>query len=255
MNFGRVFPFAFLASLVLAGCDSQVDPDYRGEPLATLHGSVVAASQAPASGDAVIVWQNPSGSPDLSIGVSVPVSGSFPASFTMPIYTPPPAEAVIYVPEETGDDRVAVGIIAMLKTGTDLADLQNADDDALLGLCEDHVVVHIENELQAGSYWETILGGRPAPGYHLMEVVRKTPAEKEAYYTCQQDSNDANTACLEACNAITDISALDACLTACDAEYAAIDCGGVHDTFRASQSDFETSITVNTPSTQFINWY
>lgn len=250
MNLGRIFPFAFLASLALAGCDSQVDPDYRGEPLATVHGSVAAESQAPAAGDAVLVWQNPAGSPDLAIGVSTPVTGSFPASFTMPIYEPPPEAAVIYSPEDTGDDRVAVGIIAMIKHGADLATLQS-NDDAVLGMCEDHVVVYIENEIQAGGLWEKLLNGRPAPGYHLMEVVRKTPAELEAIQACNEAYENAINACYEACDAAPS----DACYEDCDTSVPLPSCGSGHDTFREAADDFGASITVKAPATQGIDWF
>jgi hypothetical protein len=251
MNLRPLLSLSLAASLLaLAGCDSQADPSYQGEPLAAVKGQI-ASDTGVKTGDAVLYWANPSTSPDTIIGVAAPVSASFPASFTLDLYTPPPGGAMVPA-QPPSDDRVAIGIVALAQHG---ASLDGFDDAALLGYCETHVVAYVGSEIDAGGLWEEILHGRPSPGYHLMEVVRPTQAEKDAVQACYDAYSVEFDACYEACSSIVDPAAYEACTNQCDAGYAPPDCGRSKDTFREAPQGFDTTITVTTAPPQGIDWY
>lgn len=85
---------ALLASALLA-CSSQVESDYRGEPIATMHGVVAASAELDVPDvSAAIVWVHADRQPRL-VGERIDVTDSFPASFTLNLYTPPPVEAEV----------------------------------------------------------------------------------------------------------------------------------------------------------------
>lgn len=255
MNIRRAFAFASALSLTsgLAACNSQVDPTYQGDPLATVQGSVDGDGSSPAS-EVVLIWDINDHPLDL-VGTTAPVSDHFPAGFTMPLYTPPPDDALI-VATETGTDKVGVAYITVVKAGTSEGKILNGDqlESDLLGLGEDNVVVYLDHELMTGSEWEPILGGRPSAGYHLMDVVRKTPAQKQAV----QDCNDQYQADIQACddNCLDTDPAYDACVQACETQITYPDCGDVRDTFREASAGFDTPINVHLgPISPGINWY
>jgi hypothetical protein len=77
---------------VLLACSAQVETDYRGEPVATLHGFVAsrAALESEPHLRAAILWGT---SEPRLIGEHVAVSGTFPASFSLDVYAAPPKEA------------------------------------------------------------------------------------------------------------------------------------------------------------------
>ena len=74
----RIRPFfpGFLAiGLAAAACDSQVDPDYQGEPLAQVQGRVSAEVPTPASGmQAVVLWMRAAGRSIEAFGESASVT-------------------------------------------------------------------------------------------------------------------------------------------------------------------------------------
>ena len=82
MNLRFLLPFTL--PLLLAACDSQVDPDYPGEPLATIPGTIVNEldSVPPGPINAVLVWNN--GTDNLNDAENFPAKatamGSFPAA-------------------------------------------------------------------------------------------------------------------------------------------------------------------------------
>jgi hypothetical protein len=256
MKIRRAFAFASalsLAALSLAACTSQVDPTYQGEPLATVQGSVDGDGSSPAS-SVVLIWDVNDHPLDL-VGTTAPITDQFPAGFTMPLYTPPPDDALI-VATETGTDAVGVAYIVVAKAGTSEGKILDGDQlvSDMLGMSEDHVVVYLDHALMTGSKWEPLLGGRPSAGYHLMDVVRKTPAEKQAVQDCNDQYQTTLQACDDAC--VDTDPGYDACLQACDVQNPYPSCGDVRDTFRESSAGFDTAITVHLgPISPGINWY
>ena len=83
-----------VALLLLAACQAQVDSGYLGEPLISLPGYV--SGNGDASGlAAAMLWQrgDPPSNNDEELATRAPVQTGFPATFTVHLYQPPPADA------------------------------------------------------------------------------------------------------------------------------------------------------------------
>jgi hypothetical protein len=96
-----------LALGTLWGCDSQVAPGYRGEALLTISGSVEVDSDRERGKlqPALAFYNSEAG--EMRI-VDVEVDGEFPSDFTLRVYDPPPAEAIVDTPDRPAS---AVGFI------------------------------------------------------------------------------------------------------------------------------------------------
>ena len=178
----RLFSLAILA---LAACDSQVDGDHQGTPLAQIGGSVRNARTQPITGDAevVVIWQNSSGSPDLTAADSVAVEGSFPAQFTLSIFEPP-ADALL-----NNFNGVRVGV-AYVFAGEPNADYSDEDGAGILGAEENHLLVYVPDGVPAGSDASYILHGTPAPGFHIYNMHKLSEQEQNDRAACEQTLGD-----------------------------------------------------------------
>lgn len=167
-----------LAILALAACDSQVDGDHQGTPLAEIGGSVRNTRTLP-TGDAevVLVWQNSSGSPDITATDAVEVDGSFPAQFTLSIFEPPP-DALL-----NNFNGVDVGV-AYIVAGELGADYSDEDGAGILGAEENHLLVYVPDGVPAGSDASYILRGTPAPGFHIYNMHKLTEQEQTDRAAC-----------------------------------------------------------------------
>lgn len=104
-----LFSLCGWAVSLAGGCDDQVAPGYFGESLLTVTGSCeIENSQTRGELVPALGFMN---GPAITI-VDVPVQGTFPSSFRIEMYEPPPA-SVFYHPtqQEEGEPLVAVGYI------------------------------------------------------------------------------------------------------------------------------------------------
>jgi hypothetical protein len=140
----RRFTCATLLLLGLPACGAQVPPDYRGEPLATLHGNIVSQLKGGVpDSDVALLW------PDWSKGdasgtyhttaVRVPVQTELPARFTLTLFEPPPESAYPPHQKDFWGTRFSSATIALVKRGV------NADDALLC--CDGKVLAYIDNYL------------------------------------------------------------------------------------------------------------
>ena len=168
-----------LALAPLAACASQVDSSHQGTALAKIGGSVRNTRTLPvtAGSEVVVVWQNSSGSPDLSGADSVEVEGTFPAQFTLSIYEPPANELL------NDWNGVKVGV-AFIVAGTPGTDYSTDNGTGILGIEDDHLLVYVPAAVPAGSDAAVILRSTPAAGFHLFSVHKLTDAEKATRRTC-----------------------------------------------------------------------
>ncbi|WP_437276319.1 hypothetical protein WME90_34440 [Sorangium sp. So ce375] len=182
---------SFALPLLLAACgDPQVGSDYSGEALLTLKGTIVnelgVAPEGPV--EAVLVWNTDDGDTGSEIiPVRASATGSFPASFTLSIHAPPP-ESALNDFSEFGVENTRVGI-ATIEAALDEA---SAGEGTSLGVDENHVIVYVEGEMAEGGLWSNFLGGRLAPGYHVMDVwPRKLGGAVDAELQAAFDACDA----------------------------------------------------------------
>jgi len=174
----RAFAGAALALLV-SGCGAQVDRSYPGEPLFELRGQVKNAmtTTPTTTAHATLLWHS-GGGHDVKMGEYVEVANTFPSSFTLDVYLPPPSEVLL----DFSGERMALAFIAA--TDAALENIEYADDKGVLGLAEQYVLVYIEKDLAEGSRLATLLHSAPKAGYHLYQVVSLTDAEHQAMLDC-----------------------------------------------------------------------
>lgn len=250
MKLRSFFSLALASSLfALAGCDSQTDPTYKGEPLATVNGTVTASVNAGENldGKLVILWSVLAVSDDTVVGVTAPVSGAFPASFTLPLYDPPPTAALNHLASD-GANGLGIGYILVVKADTDVEHLTLANlEGVLLGTANDKMIAYVEQPSTPGSDAENAAGPL-GTGYRLLDVHYATQAEKDAVSACKDAASVAFDSCTAGCNA--DAACEQNCFDTSNA-----DCGTTHDTLKEAAGGFSTSIAVTLGENKFPNWF
>ncbi|XYH98602.1 hypothetical protein ACMHYB_02240 [Sorangium sp. So ce1128] len=173
---GSFFPSLLMIGLAAAACDSQVDPGYEGEPLVQVQGRVSADVPTPARGmKAVALWIRSTGSPDQAFGESAAVTGEFPATFTMDIYTVPPDEALNdFTPAGPDETRFGLALLLAIPADFELTDDVLNGESAMppvMGVAERHVLAYVESDIPPGSWSESIVGGPLPAGFHVLEEL------------------------------------------------------------------------------------
>lgn len=174
----RLAPTLFALAAALGGCGAQADTSYRGEPLAELHGTVQQSSASgststPALDAALLFNGTPPGvsSKDYpgrqQIGTSVPVSGQFPASFALQVFTPPPSGALFpCIPTQpNGPGLIATAGVAAVLHGVPPTAPKITD---LYGTISDYMVIYVDADLPAESSCPV---GALTKGYHLFHYA------------------------------------------------------------------------------------
>jgi hypothetical protein len=111
--------FVVASPLALAACSSQANTSYRGEALVQLHGTVEDSAQGTSAANipplgVELAWSGLLPGTYGKVSTNVPetdtlisVSGQFPASFTLQVYTPPPAVVRLACSRDPGSPHVA----------------------------------------------------------------------------------------------------------------------------------------------------
>jgi hypothetical protein len=148
----------------LAGCDSQVDPSYPGEPIVELRGTAIGFRTDDAAGSVAIAWNSNAG-PEIPSGpvTSESLRAQFPADLTIDVLARPP-EAAFFAVEGEGV-RIAEGYLYLVRAG---AGRPPAGAD-FIGQAFDSVLVYIEGAVQPGTLSALYLGGVIPAGYHLAD--------------------------------------------------------------------------------------
>jgi len=193
-----------LCALCAAACSSQVDPEYRGEPLAVITGAV-SADEAGVDGLVpVLGWYNFGRSEDEDDGDHTPallhevqVEGEFPNRFTMRVYELPPEKAV--APASDGEPAVAMAMIFAADPDADWSEgFGHGDSEAegdkwpewLAGAAINYMVLYLDGPTRPDGPAAQLFGMPLAKGYHLVEVQELTPEEQDERTACQ-DSAEA----------------------------------------------------------------
>ena len=173
----------------LMACSAQVEPDYRGEPLAILRGALVTGEQAaPSEVDAALVWVTAEGQEDGWPIARVRVRGEFPAQFTIDVFDPPPASTVLV---DQGDalgsapDPTAIGVLAAVAPNSG----ERISYDEILGVWLDGGVEYFQRDAngEAIDFVQSEAERRKIPatqGYHLFRQTSDAQLEREAF-RCQ----------------------------------------------------------------------
>jgi len=175
---GLALALAALAfSAGVASCDAQADRDYPGEPLATLRGQVAGIPPLPPL-EAAMLWQRgpPPSTDDQELATRAPVQSTFPATFTIRLYQPPPAAARRRL--ASGEVSFARGNAAAVPFGiatSQVPALPGAQSPSY-GVDVDHWVIHLGADVPPSSLTAWWLGAALPAGYHLLRVTAVDPA-------------------------------------------------------------------------------
>jgi hypothetical protein len=180
MNHLRLqFSLFALALASLAACDSQVDGEHQGDPLATLDGTVQnQRDQAIASADIVIAWIYDNGEGDSVGSQRVTVEGDFPASFSLAMYEPPEDGVLQVTPDGS---HFGIGYIVAAEEGATSVE----SEASLLGIEAEHMLIYVPETVQAGSEAALFLHSTPEAGFHIYGFRRLTDTELEARSECK----------------------------------------------------------------------
>lgn len=176
----------FLLACALAACDSQVDSGDLGTPLVTLHGSVAnQRTQTTDDADVVVEWRSNRG-PAIVAPVQTPVTGTFPAEFSLSVYEPPPPD-FINTFANCQDPALACetpfAIAYLLAGPPGQTDFLYPSPPAL-GMDLGHLLVYVPDGVPAGSMLSKFLHATPGPGFHVFAIHKKTKAEYDARNAC-----------------------------------------------------------------------
>ncbi|MBI2372826.1 MAG: hypothetical protein HYV07_02385 [Deltaproteobacteria bacterium] len=180
-----------LVSATLWACDPLASPEYLGEPLASIKGSVASWSTPPQGpADLVVLYIDYGPIQSTGLGERVPVTESFPVGFSIPLMAPPATDALNDIPGE-GEPRIGIAWFVVLRSGAakpgpfltheDFKGLENGD---VLGWAEDSILTYVDGEAAEGSTASEILGGPKATGFHLMAVQGKLAEDASCSLVC-----------------------------------------------------------------------
>lgn len=159
---------AMLSLVALCGCDAFVTGQYQGDPLLTLEGSILVSEQARLDGDVPIrvsifwVQSELEGLEDLEVvgEQTVGARAAQPAQYTLEIYHPPAASALMTT--HNGTMAIAVVLIYEDVNGDGRRDPAR---EAVLGGSGQYAVLYTPHGLS-----EDVFEVALAPGYHVMEL-------------------------------------------------------------------------------------
>lgn len=168
---------ALALAVLAAACDAQTGDEYRGEPLADLHGVVSnELPRAPENLRLMVVWLAEIGQEDAFAVQGAHLSGQFPFRFRLEIFEPPPAGAINDFSRGgtmPGETRIGTAYLIAAAADATLTD----PGEGPVGGSEEHVLVWIEEDVLPGSRGERFVGGALSAGYHLMRAI--APGEED----------------------------------------------------------------------------
>jgi hypothetical protein len=161
------------AATLLGACDAQVTSEYRGEPMVSIRGNIVADTP-PGAAEAALLWWT---GPGTDLVTPVTTEGSFPSAFTLSVYRRAPEAALFDVAASAGavstpgfpGERMACRLPAGLGFApaggrlaiATVAAVGRGGSGGLLGLAAGVALVFVSS------------GTAIAPGYHLMRVEQR----------------------------------------------------------------------------------
>ena len=106
-----------------------------------------------------------------AVGESVPVTGAFPAHFTLALFDPPPASALLQ--SSATAPRGALALIVAQPADAEQVDIVFDSHETwnLLGGAESQLLFYAADPIAADSDWGQLVGGPLDVGYHVLEMV------------------------------------------------------------------------------------
>jgi hypothetical protein len=183
--------------LFLFACGPVATPDYQGEPIGTLKGTITSELLRAPPAELVLLWINWRSAPGTVLGTRSSVDGTFPAGFDVRLYVPPPDEGLNVLPvksSEITEPRLGFAWITVLREGAappngdtiTHADVKGLSPGDVLGWAEDFIFAYLDAPVPAGSFAEEILGAQLPAGYHLMRASGRGGTDLEEIRRCKE---------------------------------------------------------------------
>ena len=170
-----------VAVLLLNACAARTDDKYNGEALFSLNGVVTDhRTSPPPEANLYLVWPNPKHAGAALVAETIELHPTFPVTFTLDVFTPPP---VIQFPDAP---RFNEGIFV---AGTSAAfgfldGTMSVTGGGLLGLDPRHLLMYIPDGASAGGPIAITLHGSAAPGFHIVDERCISPAKAAEIRAC-----------------------------------------------------------------------
>lgn len=189
-----------------SACSSQVDPDYRGEPLAVITGAVSSDEVQLDGLVPVLGWydfarQEDDSAEDKSdaqpaLLQEVETEGVFPNRFTMRLYDLPPEGALF--PARDGEPAMALGMIFAAKRDADWSERFGARPEWLAGAAVNYMVLYLDGSTLPDGPAARFFGMQLDRGFHLIEVRERTEQEVAEKLACEEAAFEHATATFNA---------------------------------------------------------
>jgi hypothetical protein len=170
-----------VTALLLTACAARTDNKYNGEALVSLNGVVTDhRTSPPPQANLYLVWPNPKHAGSALIAETLELHPTFPVTFTLDVFTPPP------VIEFPGAPRFNEGIF-VASTNAELGfpgGSTNVSGGGLLGIDPRHVLMYMPDGASPGDPLALGLHGSAAPGFHIVDEKCISPATAAAIREC-----------------------------------------------------------------------
>ena len=181
--------FALTATAGLGGCDALTGDDYRGEALFSLEGVIDNhRTSVPRDVNIYLLWARTVDTPNTP--VKLDIKGTFPATFRLNVFTPPPIDPDFGFPEPWSPNyaRLTFAHIIAATSDAEFRDYLMYPWDhhspGILGADPRHFIYYmpegvIEDSTTAYAFHSTF-----TPGFHVIDIKCVSPAKQAEIQAC-----------------------------------------------------------------------
>ena len=170
-----------VAALLLTACAARTDNKYNGEALFSLNGVVTDhRTSPPPEANLYLVWPNPKHAGAAFVAETIQLHPTFPVTFTLDVFTPPPLiefpnapkfNEGIFVAGTSGEFGLQGGTTTVTGGG-------------LLGLDPRHLLMYIPDGAPVGGPIAIAFHGTAGPGFHIVDERCISPAKAAEIRAC-----------------------------------------------------------------------
>lgn len=173
------------ALFACTACDGLAPPEYRGEPLLSVRGSITSVTGEKLDPRLVpaVAWMD-DGDDARFLLQDVDVRGDFPANFTLNMLEPPPEGALF---EEEGSE-MAIGHIIAADPDHPSATSGDSPWDYVKGLSDNYIIIYVDDRVPEGHLLAAYFNGYAEieVGMHLVEMREYTEEEEHESDRCYE---------------------------------------------------------------------
>jgi hypothetical protein len=185
-------------ALVFGGCSAQTGPEYVGERITSVDGTLSKVPVDPAleGVDVAIVWRETRSElkSEKTLITRVQGPGDASAPFSLKLLAPPgDANLASSIGQWNYNEpvRIAIGYIMALKPGAPIEKGYEVLTDYAVGVSTEHILVYFDRDVPGTSILAREFGGPLAAGYYLMRASFLTNDEKNARDACVKNASAA----------------------------------------------------------------